>query len=54
MTGGANGVIERECLIAELLTELQALGERELPSELSFLPLLFLVDLRPLDLVAGG
>lgn len=49
-----DGVVELECLVAELLAELEALGDREGCGELRFLALLFLVDLRPLGLVAWG
>jgi len=53
MAGGANRIEELECLIAELLTELQTLRDRQGGSKRSFLPLLFAIDARPLGLVAG-
>jgi hypothetical protein len=53
MAGGANCVEELECLIAELLTKLQTLRDRQGGSKCRFLLLLFKVDARPLSLVAG-
>jgi hypothetical protein len=53
MAGGANCVEELECLIAELLTKLQTLRDRQGGSKRRFLLLLFKVDARPRCLVAG-
>ena len=52
MTGRPDRGEERECLVAEALAELEALGDRERCGELGFLAFLFGVDLRPLGLVA--
>ena len=54
MVACVDGVIEIECLIAELLTKLQSLGNGESQSELCFLSLLFAIELSPLGLVAWG
>lgn len=52
IVASVHGVVEVECVIAELLPELQPLGDRERLGELSFLSLLFAVDNGPLGLVA--
>jgi hypothetical protein len=54
MAVSVDGVIEIECLIAELLAKLQPLGDREGQRELRLMALIFAVDLGPLGLVAGG
>lgn len=51
MVACVDGVVEIECLIAELLTKLQSLGDREGHGELRFLSLLFAIDLSPLGLI---
>jgi hypothetical protein len=52
IAGRLDSVVELERLIAKLLAKLKSLGHREYLGKFCFPMLLFLVDLRPLGLIA--